>query len=390
MKSAMYYSHDTDSFLAGRDAMREVVAKMAGVRPELLLLFSSIGHDLPRVLEGIGTVAGPDIPLCGCTGSGIISAHGSDEATHSIVLMGLAGSNLSISPFLFSGLQAEPEAIGEQIAIRVREAGIGIDDRALLLLFADGLTINADKLYRGLHSSLPSHIDVVGGTAGNDFQQNITYQFCNGRVVSDGVCGVLLHGDFRYTIGVTHGSRPLGLSHTITRAEGNVIWEIDHVPALDVLKKFLGVERVQDVSQILNLFEIGEEFPGQGYCENILNRAIINVEEAGGLRLAVEIPEGTRVRITRRDRRLILQRTREMTETMTRELQDWRSATYLYFNCSGRGSYLFGSPEPDVDMVREVLTPESRMIGFFTFGEFAPINNRNYFHNFTGVLVGME
>jgi len=387
----MYYSHDTDSFLAGRDAMREVVAKMAGVRPELLLLFSSIGHDIPRILEGISTISGPDIPLCGCTGSGIISAHGSDEATHSIVLMGLAGNDLSVIPFLFSGLRADPETIGERIAIRVREAGIGIDDRALLLLFADGLTINADKLYRGLHSGLPSHIDVVGGTAGNDFQQNITYQFCNGRVVSDGVCGVLLHGDFRYAIGVTHGSRPVGLSHTITRAEGNVICEIDHVPALEVLKKFIGVERVQDVGQILNLFEIGEEFPGQGYCENILNRAIISVEkETGGLRLAVEIPEGTRVRITRRDRGLILRRTREMTETMTRELQDWRSATYLYFNCSGRGSYLFGGPEPDVDVVREVLTPESRMIGFFTFGEFAPINNRNYFHNFTGVLVGLE
>jgi len=86
----MYYSHDTDSFAAGRDAMREILAKMAGTRPDLLLLFSSIGHDLPRVIEGIGTVVGRDIPLCGCTGSGIISAHGSDEATHSIVLLGLA------------------------------------------------------------------------------------------------------------------------------------------------------------------------------------------------------------------------------------------------------------------------------------------------------------
>jgi len=387
----MYYSHDTDSFAAGRDAMREILAKMAGTRPDLLLLFSSIGHDLPRVIEGIGTVVGRDIPLCGCTGSGIISAHGSDEATHSIVLLGLADTKLSITPFLFGGLRADPETIGGRIAARVRKAGIGKDDRALLLLFADGLTINADKLYSGLHRGLPSHIDVVGGTAGNDFQQNTTYQFCNGQVVNDGVCGVLLHGDFNYTIGVTHGSRPVGLSRTITRAEGNVICEIDNVPALDVLKDFIGVKRVQDVGQTLNLFEIGEEFPGQGYSEDILNRAIIGVDEGlRGLRLAVEIPEGTRVRITRRDRDLVLQRTREMTETMTRELRDWRNATYLYFNCSGRGSYLFGAPEPDVDVVREVLTPESRMIGFFTFGEFAPINNHNYFHNYTGVLVGIE
>lgn len=391
MKSAIHYSHDTDSFQAGRDAMQAIIATMPGVRADLLLLFSSIGHDLPRVLAGIASIAGSGLPLCGCTGAGIISGFGSDEATHSIALMGIYGSALSITPFAYPGLSADPEGIGERIAARVRGAGIADADSALLLLFADGLTINADRLHRGLTRGLPAHLDIVGGTAGNDFQQNVTYQFCNDQVIRDGVCGVLLHGAFRYRIGVTHGSKPVGLFRTITRACGNVICEIDHVPALDILRDFIGVERVQDVGQTLNLFELGEEFPGQGYSENILNRAIIGVdEELGGIRLAVEIPEGAKVRITRRDASLVLQRTREMTESMIRELDDCRNATYLYFNCSGRGSYLFGDPELDVNVVREVLTPASSMIGFFTFGEFAPINSRNYFHNYTGVLVGLE
>ena len=390
MRSAVHYSHDTDSYLAGQQAVCAILRKLRGSRPDLLLLFSSVGHNLVRILQGISSIAG-DVPLCGCTGSGIISGQGSDEATHSLALMGVAGNSLSIAPFIFPGLSKDPEAVGARIAAHVSRKRRNSAETVLLLLFADGLTINADGLYRGLQGALPEHIDIVGGTAGNDFQQVATYQFCNGEVITDGACGVLLQGDFRYRIGVTHGSLPVGLFRTITRAKGNMIYEIDAIPALDILEEFIGANRFRDFGQTLNLFELGEEFPGQGYSENILNRAIIGVDEAGGgIRLAVEIPEGAKVRITRRDKGLVLQRTREMAETMLRQLQDPANATYLYFNCSGRGSYLFGDSEQDVDALRGILPQSSRMIGFFTFGEFAPINNCNYFHNYTGVLVGIE
>lgn len=390
MKSAIHYSHETDSYKAGREAISAILDKMAGEKPDLLLLFSSVGHDLPDLIQGVESCCA-GVPLCGCSGSGVISASGCDEATHSIVLMGVTDGGIVVEPFIYSDLSADPESVGRQIAAHLKNAHIDECHNSLLLLFADGLTINADALYRGLKKEYPDHIDVVGGTAGNDFQQDITYQFCNGKVIQDGVCGVLLHGDFRYHIGVTHGSTPIGLFRTINRVQGNVICEIDNTSALEFFKEYVGVDRVQDIGQTLNLFELGQEFPGQGYSQSILNRAIIGIdEERGGIRLAVEIPEGARVRITRRDRDLVLQRTKEMARGMTEELRDWENATYLYFNCSGRGSYLFGGPEPDVDALRSVLTERVNMIGFFTFGEFAPINGSNYFHNYTGVLLGIE
>ncbi len=390
MKSAVHYSQEADSYQAGKHAISDIREKLSGVQPDLLVLFSSIAHDLPKIIQGIESIA-RNVPLCGCTGSGIITGSGSDEATHSIALMGVVCENMTITPFIYSGLSADPEGIGGRIASTIHDAGIGVQEKSLLFLFADGLTINADALYRGLQQNLLNHIDVVGGTAGNDFQQDITYQFCNGQVMSDAVCGVLVHGAFNYKIGVTHGSSPVGLSRTITRAEGNIIYEIDHLSALDILKQYIGVERVQDVGQTLNLFELGQEFPGQEYSQNILNRAIIGIEEeGGGIRLAVEIPQGARVRITRRDSALVLQRTREMAEIMSKELRDYQNATFFYFNCSGRGSYLFGDPEQEVNALRGVLAPDTTMIGFFTFGEFAPIKRCNYFHNYTGVLVGVE
>lgn len=370
--------------------MEALGGKFQDRAPDFLFLFATVGHDIPEIIRGIRST-GNDIPLCGCTGSGVISDTGCDEATHSVGLMGIRSENLRFTPFIFPGLSSGPEKIGGKIARIIKSQGLSGNDRKLLFLFADGLTINADALFRGLNNALPYHVDMVGGTAGNDFQSDKTHQFFNEDVCNDAVAGVLLHGDFNYRIGVTHGSKPIGLFRTITRSEANMIYEIDNAPALDLLIDFIGKERVKDFGQTLNLFELGESFEGKGYSEDILNRAILGVdEEQRGIRLAVEIPEGTKVRITRRDMDLVVQKTREMAETLTRSMMSPDQAAYFYFNCSGRGSYLFGAPEPDVDALREGIGPNKAMIGFFTFGEFAPVREHNHFHNYTGILVGIE
>lgn len=390
MRTAICYSQTTESYAAGENAGRKVVADLDDQLPDFLFLFTTVGHDIPEVIRGIAAAC-PDVPLCGCSGAGIISHEGCDEATHSLVLMALQAGHLRFFPFIFPSLARQSEKAGAEIAASLQPALADISGNRLLFLFTDGLTVNVNALFRGLEGSLAEHLDIVGGTAGNDFQGQYTFQFCNGVVLSDAVAGVLITGDFNYRIGVTHGSRPVGLFRTITRADRNLILEIDHQPALELLSAFIGEERVRDFGHILNLFELGEQFSGQGYDEDILNRAIIGIDhQRRAIRLAVEIAEGTKVRITRRDMQLVLERTAQMAHNLVASMHGKDQAAYFYFNCSGRGSYLFGEPEPDVDILRGVLGRERKMSGFFTFGEFAPVRGSNYFHNYTGILVGME
>ena len=390
MRTAICYSQITESFPAGEKAAQTVVAELAGCCADFLFLFTSVGHDIPEVMRGIQAIC-PDIPLCGCSGSGIISHEGCDEATHSLVLMAISSTRVRFQPFIFPNLAKEPEKIGTKIAAALQPALAVAAENRLLFLFTDGLTVNANALFRGLEGSLEGHLDIVGGSAGNDFQGRDTYQFGDGLVFSDAVAGVLVSGDFNYHIGVSHGSKPLGLFRTITRAEKNLILEIDGQPALDLLRTYIGDERVGDFGHILNLFELGEQFQGQGYDGDIINRAIIGVDkERRGIRLAVEIAEGTKVRITRRHMNLVLERTALMARELLSVMHNPDHAAYFYFNCSGRGSYLFGEPEPDVDVLRGELGAGRKMVGFFTFGEYAPVRGRNYFHNYTGIFVGME
>lgn len=392
LQTAIYYSLVSDSMAAGENGAKSILEQLNNQAPDFIFIFTSVGHEIPELIKGIRAYL-PDIPLCGCSGAGTITSDGCDEMTHSLSLMAIRTNRINFYPFMCADLSGKQEQSGSEIAAMLNP--IIADEKAsnsqLLILFTEGLTVNVDALYRGLESNLSTHIDIVGGTAGNDFQGNKTYQFYNNTVLCDGASGVLLSGDFSYNVGVTHGSKPFGLFRTITRAEKNVIFEIDNMPALDLLKEFIGAERVEDFGQVLNLFELGEQFEGQGYDESILNRAITGIErDQGGIRLAVEIPEGTQVRITRRDMDLVLERTRQMTADLVNKMNNPDNAAYFYFNCSGRGSYLFGEPEPDVDALRDTLGQHRKMIGFFTFGEFAPVQRKNYFHNYTGVLVGLE
>lgn len=390
VKTATCHTHITDSYEAGVRAANSVRQQLGDTHPHVLFVFTSVGHAMESILKGVRSTF-PDVHLCGCSGAGTITDQGCDEMTHSLALMGIHSDQITFSPFLCTDLTDDQEQSGQILAEQVNPILTNGDKRHLLILFTEGLSINADALFRGLTTKLVRHVDIVGGAAGNDFLGENTFQFFQDSVISNGACGVVLSGNFSYDIGVTHGSRPIGLFRTITRADKNVILEIDDIPALELLKEYIGAQRVEDFGHVLNLFELGEQFDGQGYDEDIINRAITGVDtERAGIRLAVELPEGTRIRITRRDMDLVLKRTRQMTQTLLGHVTNPETTAFFYFNCSGRGSYLFGEPEPDVDVVRDTLGQDKRLIGFFTFGEFAPVKNTNHYHNYTGVLVSIE
>lgn len=386
---AVAYSQIDDSLAAGKFVMEAVIKQLKGQRPDFLFLFATVGHDLPKVLQGVQTVAG-EIPLCGCSGLGTITQLGCDEANFSVALMGLKSEEVFFHPFIVPGLSADSEAVGSKIGEKIKSIGLTPSDRQLLFLFPDGLMVNPVALYKGLESSA-YHIDCVGGTAGNDFHISKTYQFCNQEILSDSVAGVLISGAFRYRISVSHGSKPIGNFKTVTQAEANVIYKIDEQPALTVLESIVGAERLSDFGQAINLITLGQALEDKGYAETLISRAIIGLsQERRSIKVGVEMPVGSVFQMLRRNPTKVQQGTQEMARQVIDRLLSPETAAYFYFNSSGRGSYLFGEPESDVNNLLEVLGKDKELIGFFTFGEMAPVSGENHFHNYTGILVGME
>jgi hypothetical protein len=378
-----------DSFAAGEAAMKVVIKKLEGQSPDFLLLFATVGHDLTKLIQGIRLIAG-DTPICGCSGAGSIANLGCDEATHSLALMGLQSEHIHFHPFIVSGLSEDAEKVGKKIGEKIDAIGLTESEKKLLFLFPDGLTVNADKLFKGIKSIVSYPLDFVGGSASNDFHFSTTYQFCNQEILSDAVSGVLMTGEFDYVIGVSHGCKPIGNYKTLTKVQDNVIYEIDRQPALAVLKSFIGENRFSDIVQV-NLLGLGQSFERKGYSENIIARAITGFdEEQGTIQLGTQIPAGSVIRFTRRDKTKVKKSIQTTAEQVMADIQSPEEAAYFYFNCVGRGSYLFGDSDEDIQSLLDVLGKNKDLIGFFTLGEIAPVTGENFFHNYTGVLVGIR
>jgi hypothetical protein len=304
--------------------------------------------------------------------------------------MGLHSKQINFHPFIVSGLSDSSEKVGKKIGEKIASIATDEAENKLLFLFPDGLNINADKLFKGIQQVVSYPLDFVGGTASNDFHLSETYQFCNKEILSDAVSCVLMSGKFDYEIGVSHGCKPIGNYRTITKCQDNIIYEIDHQPALALLKFFIGENRFSDILQV-NLLGLGQYYEGRGYSEDIIARAITGFdEEQNSIKLGTQIPVGSVVRFTRKDKNKVKQSTKTTVEQVVNNIQYPDEAAYFYFNCVGRGSYLFGDSDIDVQTILEVLGESKNLIGFFTLGEIAPVAGENYFHNYTGILVGIR
>jgi small ligand-binding sensory domain FIST len=390
---AIAYCQNHDSWESGQIAAAQV-AHQIGSAPDVLMLFTTIQHDLPRLLDGIRSQF-PHVPIVGCTGLGLITQKGGDHAKSAIGLMGLKSDSIKFQPFLFAELSQDPHQVGQNLGQVVTQADVTAPAAKLLFLFHNPFATDCMQLFAGMKAVFPAHVDVVGGAAGHDYYAEKTAQFWDvdgeRQITDDGISGLLISGSFTYQIGISHGSQPIGEFRTVTQAEGTRIHTIDHQPAIELIKSLLGADRLDDFEQMANSVVLAVPFTGQDYSEDTLLRGILGVDEAqGSILVSNPMSVGTQFQITRRNPDRVLQGTKAMATHLTRQLASPQEALYLYFNCDGRGAYLFGDPEPDVAALQSVIGPDCDLFGYFCFAETAPVAQVNTFHAYTGVLVALE
>ena len=117
------------------------------------------------------------------------------------------------------------------------------DDLRGVFILSDRLTFEPYDLVRGVRETLPADIQVTGGMAVKSFQ-DISRPSPTGadekpeprQAVLVGLYGQSL----RYIAGSAPGGEPIGPLRIITRSEGDVIFELDGRPILDLYKKMLG------------------------------------------------------------------------------------------------------------------------------------------------------
>lgn len=227
-----------------------------------------------------------------------------------------------------------------------------------------------------ISETVPSAYLVGGLTSSN----SENYQVAN-DLIQGSVSGIFFSPEVSTVIGHTQGCTPLDQQHVITRAERNLLIELDGRPALDVLRDDVGEVLAKDLNKITGYIFAGMpiEFSDTG---DYLVRNIIGFDEEEKI-IAVGdyLYEGSKFMFCRRDGNSAREDMFRMLATMRSRLQGAPRGG-LYFTCLGRGRYQFGENSEELKMIQEALG-DFPLVGFFANGEI--FHNRLY--GYTGVLV---
>jgi len=385
-------SHDRNPHRAGQEAAEKALAAAGVSRPDFVFMFSTVGYPQAAVLASVRETTG-NAPLTGCSGEGIIARDIADESNFSVAVMAIKSDEIRLAGGLETGLKADPGNVGRRIGEAVRS--MGDDEAAILFVLGDGLTINFDRFYRGLQETRAGRppLPLFGGVSADNWAFKQTYQYGDGKVVSDGVAWALLSGKVRIHSGVNHGCVPMGGKRRVTRSAGNVIYEIDGRPALEVLKEYLLPEEIDNWSKAVINLCLGFKTPAvmAGYDEFMIRFIPGKDDTCGSINIQTEVAEGSEIWMTRRDPDKMAAGLKDLGSRIKADLAGAAPKLVFQFDCCGRGKVIL--PEPrKLELLKELqaqVGPEAPWIGFYTLGEIGPVGSHDCFHNYTVVLAAI-
>lgn len=241
--------------------------------------------------------------------------------------------------------------------------------------------VSTTAFCNGLRSIRPD-IQVFGGiSCGRDINSTDVFVFTKGGVCSDKTIAFVLYGgDELYVTSMrVTGWQPLGKKFRITRAQDDILYELDGKPAYNIYRDYLNINNDD------NFFYHTLEFPlFYEHNDVILLRTPIASNQDGSVTMSCDIETDSVVRIAYGNPSTIL----DTVARETRKLREFMPDVLHIFSCAARRTFW----NSDEEAVKELRAFKSiaPMAGFFTHGEFLREKGHVNQHNVTLVIAAMR
>ncbi len=347
----------------------------------LVVLFGT--PDLPNQPDRMADLARicKDFTVVGCSTSGEIYGSQVKDGT-------LVGAVVDFDRTTVRSAFAPVESAADSYlaGMSIARALLAPDLRALFVL-SDGLHVNGSELIRGLNSVLPESVVVTGGLAGDGDRFQRTWVLREGRPQSKFITAAGLYGSH---VRIGHGSKggwdQFGPERVITRSKGNVLYELDHKPALQLYKEYLG-DRADGLPATGLLFPLSVRVGASS--DKRLVRTILAVDEAAqSLTFAGDLPEGALAQLMHANFDRLIQGASDAGALISSECRGPNRTLAIAISCVGRRLVLGERTEEEIEATLDVLPPGTQQIGFYSYGELSPYaSGRCDLHNQTMTLT---
>ncbi|MDP9082924.1 MAG: FIST C-terminal domain-containing protein [Pseudomonadota bacterium] len=292
-----------------------------------------------------------------------------------------------VSPNASSDSQQAGEFLAQALPHSI--AGEGGDEQQKLvhvLVLSDGLSVNGSDLVRGLSKNVPAGVAVTGGLAGDGARFSETMVFTDGVPQTGAIAAIGLYGSrLKVGFGSLGGWDPFGPERLVTRAKGNVLYELDGRPALALYKQYLG-EHAKGLPATGLLFPLSVR-PKPN--DTPLVRTILAVDEQQqSMTFAGDVPQGAYARLTKANVERLVDGAVEAARASC-PAGAFPPQLAILISCVGRKLVLKQRVEEEVEGVRSILGDQAVLTGFYSYGEIAPfvLGERTELHNQTMTIT---
>jgi hypothetical protein len=326
----------------------------------------------------------PRASLVGCSTSGEIHDAQLVDDSLSVAVVRFEAPSTSVASAV-----VEVTSPGESFTAGVELARkLAAPTLRAVLVYSDGLRVNGSELVRGLSSVLPGSVTITGGLAGDGDRFNRTWCIADGVPTSGVVCAAGLYGErVRLGHGFAGGWTPFGPQRVITRSAGNVLYELDGKPALQLYKDYLG-DYASGLPATAFYFPLAMR-PSRSDEEDSVIRTVLALDEATqSITFAGDMPQGGLARLMRADIERLIDGAGEAATQAVDPSCAAAPTLAVTVSCVGRRLVLGERTEEELEATLSACPEGTQQIGFYSYGELSPVASGSCrLHNQTMALT---
>lgn len=365
---------------------------------DLVLLFQTAKHSPKRFHEGVRSVVGSSSRMIGGYAGGILTNDylGYDGYQCGVVV--LASDTVKVDTFIEHGLKDHGSLeVGRRLGRQVKSTdyegapGLIYMYDSVKNFSASGFDMNIGTyLMEGIGESLGTWPSAAGmGMIGN-VQFNPTFQFFDDQVVQQAAMALVLHGEgVRLDTAIMHGCKPASSYHTVTKAERNVVLEIDGKPALNMIDEMLGAGTTtnwEDFPLFITLGVNKGDKWGEYNEEEYANRLCMAIDKdrRGLVMFEPDLTPGTDIQLMRRS--IDFTYIRDRAQQLYDRLEGRNPFLAIYIDCMGRAAAYCGLEEEEGAEIQKVFGSRMPLFGMYTGVELGEVAGRQQALDWSGVL----
>lgn len=240
-------------------ALQAARARLGDGKPGYGLLFVSPDVDLSEALATARSLT--DAPFIGCTTAGELTQEGLVHGgVAAMIVASDATTHIQFARSIKSDLDGAVRLLSSDSAQARRSGGPKENKHLTTVLLTDGLSGVGERLVNDLYElRLQTGTQIVGGAAGDEGKFAATFVGAQGDAETNAAAALHVFSAAPWGVGVDHGLRSTTKQMRETKADANVVYEIDGRPAFAAYEKHAADRGVRLTRETASAYLVANE-----------------------------------------------------------------------------------------------------------------------------------